>query len=564
MNRLETWVKKNSSISPNQVGFKSGHRCSDHIFVLDTIIKKLVREERKKLFVAFIDFRKAYDKINRDLLLLKLQRLGMKGLFYKNIKAIYEDISYLIKVSGGYTQPISSTRGLKQGGVLSPLLFNLYVDGIKEIFDESCDPIKLFNRPLSHLMYADDLVLLSTSQGGLSRCLSALEKFCDTWQLEVNIKKSKVMVFNPAGRLISGTNFVYQDNKLEIVKSYCYLGIDFICSGSLRTARTNLSEKAKKAMFPLKTVVKQFQLPCDKSLRLFHSLISPIVLYNSEILAHLTHHQIKSMMDKKTTLLSYLTNSDVEVTQQNFFKYILGVKRNCSNLTTWGELGEFPLLIKAFISLLSFWHRTTQMQDETLAKNALKIVSDDNSTSEWIATVKFLLNELGMNNYLVNPELVTTEKFKEICKEKLKQQFTQLWRTEINSQEHKLKFYKLFKNSFGREAYLDDLNSFQLRKIVTKFRCSDHRLEIETGRHRNLKVEERICQLCSQDIETELHFIQKCPLYSTLRTKYLGTTENWHHILQCTEKSTAYNFANFLTKAFDLRTRMLDLRAYFK
>ena len=120
------------------------------------------------------------------------------------------------------------------------------MDGIKEIFDESCDPIKLFNRPLSHLMYADDLVLLSTSQGGLSRCLSALEKFCDTWQLEVNIKKSKVMVFNPAGRLISGTNFVYQDNKLENVKSYCYLGIDFICSGSLRTARTNLSEKAKK------------------------------------------------------------------------------------------------------------------------------------------------------------------------------------------------------------------------------------------------------------------------------------------------------------------------------
>ena len=73
---------------------------------------------KKKLYVAFIDFRKACDKINHNLLFLKLQRLGVKGLLYKNIKAIYEDLSYMIKVTG-YLDPISSTRGLKQGGVFS-------------------------------------------------------------------------------------------------------------------------------------------------------------------------------------------------------------------------------------------------------------------------------------------------------------------------------------------------------------------------------------------------------------------------------------------------------------
>ena len=95
----------------------------------------------------------------------------------------------MIKVGGGYLDPIKSTCGLKQGGVLSPHLFNLYVDDMKDIFVNSCDPVQIFDCPLSHLLYADDLVLLSTSKGGLENCLGQLEKFCDAWQLEVNIKK---------------------------------------------------------------------------------------------------------------------------------------------------------------------------------------------------------------------------------------------------------------------------------------------------------------------------------------------------------------------------------------
>ena len=130
-------------ISPYQIGY----RFADHVFVLTTVVNKILKVEKKRLFVAFIDFRKAYDKVNRNLLLLKLQRRGIKGQFYKNIKAIYSNISYLIKVKGGYLNPIPSTCGLKQGGVLSPSLFNIFIDDIKDIFDDSCDPINLFEIP---------------------------------------------------------------------------------------------------------------------------------------------------------------------------------------------------------------------------------------------------------------------------------------------------------------------------------------------------------------------------------------------------------------------------------
>jgi hypothetical protein len=97
----------------------------------------------------------------------------------------------------------------------------------------------------------------------------------------------------------------------------------------------------------------------------------------------------------------------------------------------------------------------------------------------------------------------------------------------VNGQGSKLRFYKLFKVNFSREPYLDHINCFELRRSVTKFRCSDHRLEIETGRHKNIgnrrvHVEERICQVCKVEVETELHFLLGCPVYSNLRARYFG------------------------------------------
>ena len=107
LDRLEKTIEKINPISPNQIGFKKGHRTSDHIFVLKSIVDKITKADKNNLFIAFIDFRKAYDTINRELLLLRIQRLGIKGLFYRNIKAMFNSISYLVKVHGGHLEAIT-------------------------------------------------------------------------------------------------------------------------------------------------------------------------------------------------------------------------------------------------------------------------------------------------------------------------------------------------------------------------------------------------------------------------------------------------------------------------
>ena len=86
----------------------------------------------------------------------------------------------------------------------------------------------------------------------------------------------------------------------------------------------------------------------------------------------------------------------------------------------------------------------------------------------------------------------------------------------------KLRFYKVFKKNFVREPYLHILKDYKLRKLVTKFRCSDHTLEVELGRHRKVEYEQRICKICNADVETEIHFLQACSICNHHRVKYLN------------------------------------------
>ena len=124
---------------------------------------------------------------------------------------------------------------------------------------------------------------MSTSNAGLSNCLEKLGDYCELWHLEINVKKSKVIIFNTTGKVLSGQSFFVKGIPLDAVQTYCYLGIDITASGSFRTARSNLMDKANKAMFPLRSTIAQFSIPCKNSLYLFHSLVRPIALYCSEI-----------------------------------------------------------------------------------------------------------------------------------------------------------------------------------------------------------------------------------------------------------------------------------------
>ena len=153
-----------------------------------------------------------------------------------------------------------TTRGFKQGCVFSPLLFNLYINKLPTVYDSECDPVYVGNEPVHCLMWADDCVVMSTSQEGLQRSITKTVNHFTKLGLSVNTKKTKCMIFNSSGwgpLQFPKVKFYIQDHLLENTDSYTYLGIIFKPSGAVDTAAKQLLSKANRAYFSMSSFFYQ-------------------------------------------------------------------------------------------------------------------------------------------------------------------------------------------------------------------------------------------------------------------------------------------------------------------
>ena len=158
---------------------------------------------------------------------------------------MYNKIHLSVRLPDGITQCFSSNIGLKQGCNLSPILFNIFINDLNEIFDKTfCQPAKIKNLTLNNLLYTDDLILVSETSSGLQNCLDRLQEYCDKWRLTVNIKKTKTMVAEKRQSSINQTSFTYKNNVLDICKSYPYLGTVIPIMDNLNLTLMNFAKKS--------------------------------------------------------------------------------------------------------------------------------------------------------------------------------------------------------------------------------------------------------------------------------------------------------------------------------
>ena len=137
---------------------------------------------------------------------------------------------------------------------------------------------------ISHLLWADDLILLSLDTKTTQKQLDILNNFCIQWGLEPNIGKTKAMIIGYNDKQEpTPPEFVLGELKIEIVDEYCYLGVVINKSGSLKTAQTTLKDKAMRAFFGLKRTVNRSKISFRAATTLFDSLIKPISLYGAPI-----------------------------------------------------------------------------------------------------------------------------------------------------------------------------------------------------------------------------------------------------------------------------------------
>ena len=524
--RLNQFLIENNLLCREQIGFSEGHNCSDHIFVLKCIID-IFKKNKKPLYTCFIDFSKAFDKVWRSGLFFKMHKIGLSSKFVNIIEDMYREVTSKVKLKTVLSHSIDILNGTRQGCNLSPNLFKKFINDLPKLFNQSeCDPIQLYDTFINTLMYADDIVLMSTSKAGLQKCLNILNSYCSRWKLTVNLSKSMSMVFNKR----KGDVFTLGKHEIMKANSYRYLGLEIDKSGSFKNTIKSLTRKARAAFYKWSDCFNfNNNTPINILTKLFESMVVPIVLYGSEIWGAFLIENIKGNLKEL-----FLNNKyHFERLQNSFCKFALGVKKCTSNTACKAELGIFPMIVSILYRVIKFYVRVNIMDDETLVKKCLMFVRSKSKESSpktkictkenYIKSIDNICDFLGVNEFKLN---LKTKKLTLACQRKLllglKNKYIELFNTHIvkpcvtenevsNTQRKKMRTYFLVKKVYRSEPYLHAVKQNFLRQALCKLRLSDNKLPIEIGRLRNITLKDRICKYCDvNEIGDEYHFLINC------------------------------------------------------
>jgi hypothetical protein len=239
--------------------------------------------KKKPLYCYFVDLKKTFDIVPREVLWQVLAGLGVERCFLRCLQAMYaKDTLCINHLSEGVTSSFRCQQGVKQGCPLSPLLFGLYLDALEGRLDgKECDAPALADMHVWLLLFVDDLVLTSESEVGLQQQLDTFQQFCAERGLIVNVEKTKAMVFNFVDPC---QEFVFKGDVIERVQTFKYLGILLETTPNLDSVVEHLAAASRRSLFTLNRHYAELRI-MDVNLHydLFNTLVHSITSYACEV-----------------------------------------------------------------------------------------------------------------------------------------------------------------------------------------------------------------------------------------------------------------------------------------
>ena len=277
LNRLKKEAEEH--LAEEQAGFRAGRSTVEQIFSCRIMMEKHLQHQRD-LYHNFIDFKKAFDRVWHDGLWHVLRGFGVEEGLIQVIQALYNSANSAVLLNneiGGY---FKTTVGVRQGCLLSPVLFNLYLENImRETLLNFESTISIGGRKVNNLRFADDIDLMGGSNSELQDLTDRLARRSDAYGMEVSSEKSKVMVNSINS---STANITMNGQQLEEVDSFKYLGSTLTKDGRSTTEIKTRIGIAMAAMARLNKIWRSRDISFPTKLKLFKSLVLSILLYGCE------------------------------------------------------------------------------------------------------------------------------------------------------------------------------------------------------------------------------------------------------------------------------------------
>ena len=527
------------TLHEGQSGFREGRSCIDNIYTLSETIR-LRQSLQQPTYVFYLDIRKAFDSTWHAGMWSKLLDKGADGRLWRTIRNMYSKTNSRVLVNGILTDRFPINRGTAQGCTLSPLLFDIFVDGLLEAVAQAGMGVALHTNTVGGLMFADDFAGLESSPTRLQQLIDLVRQYCELWGLRANVDKSAIAVYagtattpptNPAAAAPTSTtsnphpHWTWGENPIPIRDSYKYLGVNLHSNGRWTAHVDQVIAKGAAALAKYSSYLRNRSLSRHVRLVLYKQYVRPVLEYGAEVWAP-TQTQGKSL----------------ERIQHRAACMILG----CFNLTAAvalrAELGLEPLAARRHTAKLRWYKCLRNMPPSRLpsavytssqaislpAARAKRVwatqVSDQWDSLRGIAAAAAAAPGAAPQQPPPTlPDRGLHDSYSHYGDKVFKAQARQLVQKAVENGE---------RQEMGQRSTLQHLPHIQLhsRNIqpylvhpyyrglgsFLKMKCRTGTIQLNALLHARRQTDSAACSLCGQP-ETVNHFILHCPAYDEKR-----------------------------------------------